>query len=73
MNNQTRQIFVNAFNYLVGQTRFMAGLAGTNRDKPGVHAAQLARARANALEARGLWKELRGAGVTIARRNPAGA
>ena len=57
MNNQTRQIFVNAF----------------NRDKPGVHAAQLARARANALEARGLWKELRGAGVTIARRNPAGA
>lgn len=67
MNNQTREIFVKAFNYLVGQTKFFSGLACSNRHKPGVHAAQLARSRQNAVEARQLWRDLRGTGITIVR------
>lgn len=62
MDTMTQHIFVNAFNYLVGQTKFYAGLARTNRAKPGVHAAQLRVARRNAIEARKYCRLLKEAG-----------
>lgn len=65
MNQMTRAIFTNAFNHLVTQTKFYAGLARSNRAKPGVHAAQLRRARENAIEARRYWRDLRAAGVVL--------
>jgi hypothetical protein len=41
MKTLHQEIFTNAFNYSVSMTKFYVGLAKTNRDKLGVHAAQL--------------------------------
>ena len=71
MNPMTRQIFINAFSYLVSTTKFYTGLARENRQEPSVHAAQLRKARENAREARQFWVELRAAGVKLRRSEAA--